>query len=77
MAKGSGWTVTSQLSDQFENTGSGQTVVGVRIYFITGDGNEGSVFIPNNHYTTRNVKERIAAQAALLDEIGSLTEGMG
>jgi len=77
MARGSGWTVTSQLTDQYENTQSGQTLLGVRVYFVTGDGNEGSVFVPNNLYTTKNVTERIRAQAAAIDEVGKLTENMG
>lgn len=75
MAK-TGWQITSQLSDQFENTAAGQTVLGVRVYFITGNGNEGSVFVPQNLYTVRNVQERVRAQAQLLDDIGALTENL-
>lgn len=75
MAK-TGWQITSQLSDQFENTAAGQTVLGVRVYFITGNGNEGSVFVPQNLYTVRNVQERVRAQAQLLDDIGALAENL-
>lgn len=71
----SGWIVTSQLTDQVIVTAAGQAVTGVQIFFITGDGNEGSVFIANNHYTTKVVKEAIRAQAAAIDTIGKLNSG--
>jgi hypothetical protein len=71
---GSGWKITAQLTDQVENTTAGQTVIGVRIYFITGSGNEGSVFIPNQQYTAKNVHSRVKVQAELIDEIGELSD---
>lgn len=77
MAARSGWTITSQLADQFENTNAGQTVLGVRVYFITGNGNEGSVFVPDNLYTTKNVQERVRKRAQLIDEVGELSENFG
>lgn len=73
----SGWIITSQLSDQFENTSAGQTVLGVRVYFITGDGNEGSVFVPDNLYKTKEVQERVRKRAELIDEVGRLSENYG
>lgn len=68
----SGWTVTAQLTDQVIVTAAGQAVTGVQIFFITGDGNEGSVFIAQNHYNPKVVKPAIHAQAALIDTIGKL-----
>lgn len=71
----SGWVVTAQLTDQVIVTAAGQAVTGVQIFFITGAGNEGSVFIANNHYTPKVVRPAIHAQAAQIDTIGSLASG--
>jgi hypothetical protein len=69
----SGWRVTSQATDQIENTDAGKTEVGVRIYFVTGDGNEGSIFVANRHYgDKKHVKNRLHAAAQQIDEIGAL-----
>lgn len=74
---GSGWTVTTQLDNQIENTNAGQTILGKRVFFITGDGNEGSVFVPDTIYDANTVKERVRKQARLLDEVGRLSENYG
>ena len=72
--KGPGWVVTAQVTDQVTVTDAGQTDTGVQIYFTTSAGNQGSVFISYRHYgSPKHVKERIAAQAQLIDEIGRLT----
>lgn len=71
----SGWTITAQLTDQVIVTDAGRAVTGVQVFFITGDGNEGSVFIADNHYTLKVVKPAIDAKAALIDTVGSLTAG--
>jgi hypothetical protein len=71
----SGWIVTSQLTDQVIVTAAGQAVTGVQIFFITGQGNEGSIFITNNHYTPKVVKPAIHAAAAQIDTIGQLSSG--
>lgn len=72
MAGHSGWTVVSQVTDQIINTNAGQSVVGTYVYFITGNGNEGSVFIADVHYNAKVVKAAIDARAAVLDEVGKL-----
>ena len=69
------WVITGQATDQVINTPSNQTVVGVTVYFLTGDGNEGSVFIPNNLYNPTNVHKRVHEKAMTLDAVGALTEG--
>lgn len=69
----SGWTVTAQLTDQADITQAGRAVIGVQVFFITGDGNEGSVFVANNHYTQKVVEHAIHAAAGMLDTIGKLT----
>lgn len=71
----SGWRVTSQLTDQVIITEAGKAVTGVQIFFITGDGNEGSVFVANNHYTTKVVRAAIHASAVQIDTIGVLSSG--
>jgi hypothetical protein len=70
-----GWRITDQVTDQVQNTRAGATVTGVMVYFITGEGNEGSVFIVNQHYNAKNVRRAVQAQADLLDEIGGLAHG--
>lgn len=70
---GPGWVVTAQVTDQVENNQANQTITGVRVYFTTSQGNDGVVFIPNNHYSPKNVHARVAAQARLIDEVGRLT----
>jgi hypothetical protein len=72
--KGRGWIVTAQVTDQVIVTDAGQTDTGVQIYFTTTEGNQGSVFVSYRHYgSPKHVKERIRAQAQLIDEIGNLT----
>jgi hypothetical protein len=71
-----GWVVTGQVSDVPVPTQAGQTIVGVQVYFTTADGNEGSVFIANAHYSVAKVRAAIKRQAALLDEVGQLAEGI-
>jgi hypothetical protein len=68
------WQVTSQQVDQTVNNAAGNTEVGSYIYYATGRGNSGVVFIPNNLLPNRtHVKQVIHASAKLLDEIGMLT----
>lgn len=73
--KHSGWIVTSQLTDQVIVTAAGQAVTGVQIFFTTGNGNQGSVFIADNHYNPKVVKEALHFQAGLIDTIGALNSG--
>ena len=76
MAKSS-WAVTSQQTGQTINDDAGNTIVGTYVYFTTGQGNKGSVFIPDAKYTTKYVTEQVRAQANLIDEIGNLSENNG
>jgi hypothetical protein len=72
--KGQGWIVTAQVTDQVIVTDAGQTDTGVQVYFVTTEGNQGSVFISYRHYgSPKHVKGRISTQAQLIDEIGRLT----
>lgn len=69
------WMVTAQAGNQIQNTQAGQTVVGVIIYFVTGKGEESSVFVPDNIYSNvKRVHDIIHTQAELVDRIGSLVQ---
>lgn len=75
MAGHSGWRVTQQITDQIINTAGGLTQTGVQVYFVTGNGNEGSVFVPNQIYAkTETVRRLVAAAATQLDDVGRLAE---
>ena len=67
------WEVTSQQSDQVTTDTAGNTVTGVRVYFLTGLGNRGSVLIPNDLYSAANVAEAISIMADRFDSVSQLT----
>lgn len=69
------WRITGQVTDQVVNTQAGATVTGTIVYYVTGEGNEGSVFVANQHYNVKNVRKAVHESAALLDEVGRLTHG--
>lgn len=69
------WRVTSQVVDQTTIDAAGNVIVGSYIYYTTGEGNKGVVFVPNNKRTAKSVQAAIHADAMLLDEIGQLFEG--
>ncbi len=71
----SGWRVTGQATDQVINTDAGKTETGVYVYFVTGDGNSGVVFVANRHYNHKTVKKVVDAQAHLIDTVGNLAAG--
>ena len=68
------WNVTGQNADQFEYDGAGNPVTGWRVNFITGQGNRGSVFIPQDRYKdVKGTRAQIQALADTMDEVGALT----
>ncbi len=70
-APSSGWNVTGQREGvQVTN---GQVINGVTIDFLTGNGVAGSVFIPNERYTTDYARAQIAARAQMLDDVHKLS----
>jgi len=71
-----GWQVVRQAPDQYDPNNLSNPVTGVIVYFVTGDGNEGSVFVPHTRYTAHNVQLAVAAQAKVVDDIGRLSHGM-
>lgn len=69
------WHVTGDTPDQYDFAAGGNPVLGHVITFMTGNNNRGSVFVPNDHYTAAKVKTLIAKQAAIADEVSSLSSG--
>lgn len=67
------WSVTRQAADQVNIEPNGDPVTGVRIFFTTGAGNQGSVFITDAAYHNTNaVKAAIQAQANQMDTVSAL-----
>ena len=79
VAKGSGmnegtmpaWTVTGQL-ETTDMGPDGRFTAGVVVTFRTAAGLTGTVFVPKDAYTATNVREAIAARAAVMAEVGEL-----
>jgi hypothetical protein len=69
------WVITGQVTGQAVNNDAGQTIVGSYVYYKTGFGNTGSVFVPDNLLSEAHVRETVAAAAKLLDGIGRLSQG--
>jgi len=68
----SSWTVTGDLPDQFSTSGTSTPVLGHVISFVTGAGNRGSIFVPNDHYTAALIQPMIQLQADEVDKINAL-----
>ena len=71
MAAGT-WRVIRQEADTFDFQHPGSSAIGTLVYFETGEGNDGSVFIPDNRLNTKVARQMLAAAAMLRDEIGAL-----
>lgn len=70
----SSWQVTGQIEGQQFNE-SHQLVPGVTITFTTGQGHQGTVFVPQAQYNPARVRELVGQRAALMDEVGGLSSG--
>ena len=70
------WQVERVVTDQTINTPAGDTVVGNYVYYVTGNGNHGVVFVQSGKFTSKHVADAIRADAKVLDDISSLSEGM-
>jgi hypothetical protein len=75
MAGKRAWRVTGQVSDQVINTQAGQTLTGTYVYFVTGKGNAGSVFVEDAVYSVEQVRRQVHEAANKLDDVGDLTFG--
>jgi hypothetical protein len=68
--QGSTWTVESQIE---QSQGGPQGIIrGVLITFVTGIGNRGTVFVPDQQYNVPNAYSAIEARAELLDSVSQL-----
>lgn len=76
MADRLSWQVERVLVDQTTNTPAGDTVVGSLVYYVTGDGNHGVVFVPNDRFNAKNVADAIRPDARRLDEVAALAENV-
>ena len=70
------WKVTGQ-TEYTQVTGSGAPQAGIKVMFTTGQGHNGSVFIPAAQYNPANARRLIEAAAANMDAVGMLTGGAG
>jgi hypothetical protein len=68
------WKVTSVATDQTVTDQSNNVVIGSYIYYFTGNGNRGVVFIDNDHLKPDNVQTAIRTDARNLDAIAALAE---
>lgn len=67
------YQVIRQEPDTYDFTVPGNPVLGVQVYFSTGGGNTGSVFIPHSKYTPAHVRQIVGAAARTIDEVGNLS----
>lgn len=72
MADTTTWQITAQATNQTTINQAGNVIEGVIVYFITGEGNEGSVFIANTQFTEARVKVAVDEAALKLDRVGRL-----
>lgn len=70
----SGWKITGQVPDQYSPVAAGQPVIGTIISFVTSDGNQGSLFVPDDQYTTAKVRALVEAKANLVDNVAKQAE---
>lgn len=69
------WQVTSVAVDQVIPGVAGQVVVGSYVYFTTGEGHDGVVFVPNSRFSDKaKVRNDVHKAAAHLDEIAALSQ---
>lgn len=68
------WSVTSQ-AEYTQIQPDGTPVRGYKVYYRTGNGQTGSVFVPPESYNPESVRAMIQAAAANTDAIGALSSG--
>lgn len=70
-APGTGWTIQAQQYKVAPGI-SGALTPGMEVTFTTASGIMGSVFIPQAQYTVDYVRQQVAAQALVLDQVQNL-----
>lgn len=64
------------INSQVQTSGrdaAGNFGEGYDVYFTTGNGHTGKVFVADRAYNVDNVRAAVAAKAATIDAVGSLT----
>ena len=67
-----GGSITGQVQTTEIGPGN-RPVAGIRVYFKTGKGADGSVFVPEDRYTAANVLAAVRAAANAMDEVHGAT----
>ena len=70
------WQVTGQ-TEYTQVATSGAPVQGVKVFYTTGQGHSGSVFLPSAQYSPANVRQAVNAAAVTMDQVGALTGQVG
>lgn len=73
MPSNSGWIVTSQQANQVILDNAANPSVGTYIYYTTGEGNQGVVFLPDSHRSEKHARKAVDADADILDTIGRMS----
>lgn len=67
------WSITADAPEQYDFDTAGNPVIGHKISFLTGAGNRGTVFVPQDHYNVNAVRAMVAAAAKTADQVRALT----
>jgi hypothetical protein len=70
------WKVTGQ-QEYTQVQVTGPPLPGVKVFYQTGAGHSGSVFVPLGQYNVTTVRNLLNAAAAQMDAIGQLSGGAG
>lgn len=68
------YEVTNITTGQTVADQAGNVQVGNIVYYMTGEGNQDSVFVTDNRFNEDNVKAAIRPRAKRLDRISQLSE---
>jgi len=68
------WQVTGQ-TEYTQVAATGPPVQGVKVFYTTGQGHSGSVFVPYSTYSPATVRAAINTAAVTMDQVGQLTGG--
>lgn len=67
------WEVTGQVHDQVIPTDAGQALTGTYVYFVTGLGEQASVFIEDKIYHKDTVEAAVKNHARKVDTVRRLS----
>jgi hypothetical protein len=68
------WAVTSVTVDQVKSDNAGHVIEGSYVYYLTGDGHDGVVFVPNSVFgDAAKVKAAIHESAHKLEAVYALS----